>query len=95
MICKKQYQWSRYSDIVYKHIGHYVETQYGDIPDKQVAGFTQEKIQTKLEFYVNRIGKGVRGKEEAMRDCLKIAHFSCYLYAIIKEGDPQHLLVED
>ena len=95
MICKKQFQWNRFSDIVNSHIGDYAANQYGDFPDKTIAKFTGEKIQGKLEAYVDRIGKGVRGPEEAIRDCLKIAHFACYLYAMLTKGDCQDLLVDD
>ena len=82
-------QWRQFSKLVEVHIEEYVKTQYGDFPDKTIAKFTAEKIQGKLEAYVDRIGKGARGKDESARDAIKIAHFGCYLYAILTEGDAQ------
>jgi len=82
-------QFSDFSLRVLKHINEYVVPQYGNFPDKTIAKFTPEKIQGKLEAYVDRIGKSSRGPEDAKRDCLKIAHFACYLYAILEKGDAQ------
>ena len=82
-------QWRRFSKEVEKHIIVYVNEQYGDFPDKTAAKWTPEKIQAKLEAYVDRIGKSVRGPEDAIIDCLKIAHFGNYLHAILTKGDAQ------
>lgn len=90
----KEFQWNRFSNIVANHIRGYVYPQYGDFPDKTVEKFTLEKIQGKLEAYVDRIGKSSRGKEDAKRDCFKIAHFACYLFAILETDDPQNNLLE-
>ena len=73
-------EWIGFSNLVVDHIGDYVLPQYGDYPDKTIANFTPVKIQAKLEAYVGRIGRSSRGTEDAKRDCLKIAHFACYLY---------------
>lgn len=89
MAIGKTIQWKQFADIVEEHIASYVATQYGDFPDKTIARFTVEKIQGKLEAYVDRIGKGARGPEEAARDAIKIAHFSAYLYALLVKGDAQ------
>jgi len=86
---KKEAQFAWFSLYVRAHIRDYVVPQYGDIPDKMVEGFTPEKIQGKLEHYVGRIGKGMRGHEDNLKDCLKIAHFACYLYSLLKHGDAQ------
>lgn len=88
-------QWRQFAGLIEDHIKDHVKPQYGDFPDTMVTGFTQEKIQGKLEHYVGRIGKGVRGPEEAARDCLKIAHFAAYLYCLIKHGDAQADLSEE
>lgn len=85
----KVHQFRVFSDIVSNHIQEYVIPQYGDFPDKTIAKFSPEKIQGKLESYVDRIGKSSRGLEDAKRDTLKIAHFACYLYAILEKGDAQ------
>jgi len=85
----KAEQWRYFSKLVEEHIESYVVGQYGDFPDKTIAKFTPEKIQAKLESYVDRIGKGQRGAKDQQRDCLKIAHFACYLYMLAKYGDAQ------
>jgi len=85
----KSVQFTDFSRHVIDHIQNYVVPQYGDFPDKTIAKFTPEKIQGKLEAYVDRIGKSSRGPEDALRDCLKIAHFAAYLYALLKHGDAQ------
>lgn len=85
----KTEQFTQFTHFVLEHIDEYVASQYGDFPDKTIAKFTPEKIQGKLEAYVDRIGKSARGPEDALRDCIKIAHFACYLYAILKHGDAQ------
>lgn len=79
----KIWQWFLFQEKVDEHIRQYVIPQYGDFPDDIVEGFTVEKIQAKLEAYVRRIGKSARGKEDAFRDCLKIAHYACYLHSIL------------
>ena len=90
----KEFQWNRFSNITANHIRNYVGSQYGDFPDKMVGRFTPEKIQAKLESYVGRIGKSSRGKEDAKRDCFKIAHFACYLFALLETNDAQNSLLE-
>ena len=85
----KTEQYIQFNHFVLEHIDEYARGQYGDFPDKTIAKFTAEKVQGKLEAYVDRIGKGQRGPEEALRDCLKISHFACYLYALLKHGDAQ------
>ena len=90
----KESQWNKFSFIVSNHIRYYVLPQYGDFPDRQVENFTPEKIQAKLEYYVNRIGKSSRGEEDAKRDCLKLAHFACYLFSLLETGDAQNGLID-
>ena len=86
---KKTHQWFGFAVNVGFHIENYVVPQYGDFPDPMAANWTLEKIQGKLESYVGRIGRGGRGMEEEIRDCLKIAHFACYLHALLTKGDAQ------
>jgi len=88
MITKAE-QYIQFTHFVLEHIDEYVRQQYDDFPDKTVKKLTPEKIQMKLEAYVDRIGKSFRGPEDALRDALKISHWSCYLYAILKHGDAQ------
>lgn len=82
----KTYQWFKFQDKVNYHIRNYCLSQYGDFPDENIKALTPEKIQAKLEAYVRRIGKGVRGKDEEIRDCLKIAHYACFLHFILTTG---------
>jgi len=83
---KRGDQWTQFAyDEVYKHIEDYTVPQYGDMPHDQVSEFTVEDFKTNLKRYVNRIGVGARGKKEALRDCLKIAHYACLLYFKLKE----------
>jgi len=89
----KALQFQDFSNIVINHILTYVEPQYGSFPDKTIAKYTPEKVQGKLEAYVDRIGRSSRGEEDGLRDCLKIAHFACYLYALLKHGDAQADLI--
>jgi dUTP pyrophosphatase len=67
--------WREFADAVEAHIRDYTIPQYGDWPDDQMSTFTDEDIKTAIARYENRRGKGARGIEEEMRDCLKIAHY--------------------
>lgn len=83
-------QWRWFSQLVEKHITEYVIVQYGDFPDEHVNSMTIEQMKGKMSSYVQRIGKilRTRGKKEAARDILKIAHFCCYeLDKMVKEYD--------
>ncbi len=89
---QKNNQWMKFAKrIGDSHIETYVVPQYGDFPDKTIAKYTPEKIQGKLEAYVDRIGKSSRGPEDAKRDAMKIAHFACLLWHILEYGDAQHI----
>ena len=68
-------KWQEFADAVEAHIRDYTIPQYGDYPDDQMSTFTDEDILTSIQRYENRRGKGARGIEEEMRDCLKIAHY--------------------
>lgn len=82
-------QWRQFSKIVENHISDYVVSQYGDFPDKNLEQSNEVKIQAKLEAYVNRIGRSARGKDDALRDALKIAHSAAYLFATIAQQNAQ------
>ena len=88
-------QWRQFSKIVEDHIRKYVDKQYGDFPDKTIAKFNLNKVQGKLEAYVDRIGKGARGPGEELRDAIKISHWGCYLYALLLTGSAQSSLKEE
>lgn len=82
-------QWKAFSRIVESHIRQYAVPQYGDFPSKTVGKWNDVKIQGKLEAYVDRIGTGQRGKDDAIRDALKIADFAKYLYAYLTTGSAE------
>ena len=73
-------QWREFASAVEAHIRDYTIPQYGDYPHEQMSTFTDEDIKTSIARYENRRGKGARGIEEEMRDCLKIAHYCQCLY---------------
>lgn len=80
-----------YLDHISIHIYSYVIPQYGDFPDKTVAKFSIEKIQGKLEAYIDRIVRSSRGLKDELIDSLKIGHFCCYLYYLIINNDAQSI----
>ena len=81
-------QWREFADAVEAHIRDYTIPQYGDYPHDQMSTFTDEDIRTSINRYENRRGKGARGIEEEMRDCLKIAHYrQCLHYREISRVD--------
>lgn len=86
-ISEKTRQWLIFSNKVANHIENYVVPQYGDLPDPMVEEYTVEAIKSKLTHYVGRIGRGVRGITEEKRDCLKIAHYMCYLLEILEKKE--------
>lgn len=83
--------FQQFSNHIKIHIDNYVTPQYGNFPDKTIKKFTAEKIQGKLEAYTDRIGKSSRGRDDEIRDSLKIGHFACYLYCLITIGDAQNM----
>lgn len=82
---KKGLQWIGFSDLVLRHIEDYAIPQYGDFGDKsdQASQLTIEQIKSFLEKHVSRIQKNKRGELEDVRDCLKIAHYACFLHNIL------------
>ena len=76
---KKAGQWVSFSSEVFTHIEEYVIPQYGDFGNDQATGFTSKDIKENLQRYVSRIGVNKRGKVEAIRDAIKIAHYACLL----------------
>lgn len=78
--------WCYFAGRVLHHVEDYTVPQYGDAPGDQIGSFTIEDFKTQLARYVNRIGKNVRGQEEALRDCLKIAHYAQLLHDKLKRN---------
>jgi ornithine cyclodeaminase/alanine dehydrogenase-like protein (mu-crystallin family) len=76
---------------VVEHIETYACKQYGDTQENDlISRMTPEKIQGKLEAYVARIGSNARGKAEAKRDCLKIAHYAQLLLDKYEQEEGGH-----
>lgn len=79
-------QWNEFSSEVLDHIEKYTVPQYGDYPDDMASNFTKSDIDLQLRKYVTRQcnGGGSRGQAEDMRDYLKIAHYACMAYMIMR-----------
>jgi hypothetical protein len=74
-------QWDHFSEQVARHIVEYTLPQYGNPGgNEQVDAFSERDIQQNLFRYVNRMGVGVRGPVERLRDLLKIAHYASFAY---------------
>lgn len=84
-LSRKGMQWMRFSWEVLQHIRNYVVPQYGDLPDAMIDGFSIQGLKDQFVRYVGRIGTNARGPEEARRDCLKIAHYSLFLWEKLRE----------
>lgn len=78
-------EWNAFAYQVGKHIDEYTVPQYGDFPDDQLTSYTLNDCITQIKKYVNRSGTALRGKEEAERDLLKIAHYACVAYNKMQE----------
>lgn len=75
-LSKKGEAWVKFSKKVLHHIEHYVIPQYGDLPDEFLEGMTMNDMSHDIDRYKRRIGKGVRGDDDADRDLFKIAHYA-------------------
>jgi len=80
-------QWIDFSADTLAHIEEYVVPQYGDFPDEMIEGFSVDDIRKQIDRYLKRVGKNSRGQREDERDCLKIAHYACFLHNRIKKGE--------
>jgi hypothetical protein len=66
--------------VVKHHIKTYTIPQYGDYPNDQMTTASIFDIKMNLLRYVNRIGSNSRGKNEAIRDTYKFAHYAAILW---------------
>lgn len=71
---------------ILKYIEEYTIKQYGDLPHDQASTWTVEDCIKKIEKYVNRMGKNMRGEDDAKRDLLKIAHYCAMLWGKLQVG---------
>lgn len=82
--------WMVFAKEVADHIECYTVPQYGDFPNDQLTKFNLLDIKAQLTRYVNRIGSGVRGAEEAERDMQKLAHYACVAYMKMRNEEGTH-----
>ncbi len=80
----KSKEWTNFSTDVVLHIVDYCIPQYGDYPDEMIGKMDTDDVKFQIEKYAGRIGRGVRGPEEAERDCFKIAHYAAILHSKIR-----------
>jgi len=73
-------QWFEFANQVFTHIEDYTVLQYGGMPDDQASGFTIRDVAQNMRRYLNRVESNARGPQEALRDCLKLAHYACMLH---------------
>lgn len=66
--------WEVFAKEVGDHIESYTIPQYGDYPNDQMTDWTIGDFKTDIKKRANRMGNNARGKEEDIRDMLKIAH---------------------
>ena len=76
----KKTEWMGFAVEVGMHIDTYCVPQYGDYPDDMIEKMSLADLRFQIEKYAGRIGRGVRGEQEAIRDCYKIAHYACILH---------------
>lgn len=82
----RMYQWELFSDQVKKHIEYYTLPQYGNPSgNEQIDTFTIEDCFQNMLRYINRRHALVRGKKEALRDVIKIAHYANFIYDKMKK----------
>ena len=79
----RELEWQNFSANVLQHIIDYTIPQYGDMGDDQASDFTLPEIQMNMKRYVNRITSGQRGLTEQLRDAKKLAHYACFLHALL------------
>ena len=84
-------EWASFHPVVTEHIEKYANAQYGDKGNDQLTTFTPADIKSQLQRYVSRIGSDMRGMDNALRDCLKMAHYACVLWHKYNEEEDERL----
>jgi len=77
---KRLNRWWKFAKEVGSHIEGYTVPQYGDYPDDQMTNATVADMAHDIRRYSNRAETNMRGREEELRDCLKMAHYACEIY---------------
>lgn len=80
MTSKRGEEWRSFAPIVEEHIEEYTVKQYGDKGSDLASDYTPKKCVEEMQKYLARHFTGVRGRDETMRDTLKICHYACMLY---------------
>lgn len=78
-------EWVLFADQVVDHIEDYTVPQYGDKGSDPLTEMTPEQCMQDIKKWAARFGTGQRGKAEAQRDMLKIAHIACVIWHKTRE----------
>lgn len=89
MTSHRSIQFKRFAKRVEDHIESYTVPQYNDYPNDQLTEATKEDIVYNIKRYVNRINSGARGRVEAKRDMLKLAHYTQILYDMMEAEEQE------
>jgi hypothetical protein len=78
--------WNNFAKLMETHLSDYCNVQYGS-PEgtEQIENFTVETCFQNILRYVNRRNSNTRGNKEKLRDLLKIAHYSQFIYDKLKK----------
>ena len=77
--------WISFQCKVWQHIEEYTIPQYGDKDEDQASEFTFQDCIANIKRYTNRAGRNSRGREEELRDLIKIAHYAQLAYNKLEE----------
>lgn len=80
-------QFKVFAGKVEEHIENYTVKQYGDAPHDQLSTATRDDVVYNIKRYVARLNTGCRGRVEAKRDVLKLAHYLQVLYSLMEEEE--------
>lgn len=81
------FHWKIFQEVVLRHIEEYTVPQFGDAPDDQVEQWSAEDCIRQMGKYIARFGRNRRGKEDQLRDMLKIAHYTSLAHEKLIEED--------
>lgn len=73
-------EFVQFARAVLEHIDTYTVPQYGDKGSDLASEYTRQKCLEEIKKYAARAMTNARGPAEAMRDLLKIAHYSQMAY---------------
>lgn len=83
--------WISFSVKVHSHIISYANPQYSNPDgDEQIDHYTAQQCVDQIKRYTARFGRGARGREEELRDLLKIAHYAQFAYDKLDTENKEH-----